>query len=444
MSSMRVHPIILKILEKRGISQNEIEQFFSWELKALPEITNLIDLPKAVNRIYEAISLNQKIGVYGDYDVDGTTSCALLYHFFKMIGVEIEVIQPSRFIEGYGIHNSSIDFALSKNIQVLITVDCGITSIETAEYAQGKLDLIITDHHQDAREKIPEAFAVINPNRRDEPSDSPLKTLAGVGVAFALALALRNKLISYDPSVPSIYPLLQFVAIGTICDMAHLDSMNLKLCRHGLKQLANTQFKGLKAFLSPEEYNLPFIESEKISFQIGPMINSKGRIEHPEIAFRLLVSETEAEAREFYSNLNQSNAERKFIQKNVFEEAKSLLLKEMKSDDLPVAILYSDNFHEGVIGIVASKIVETFNIPAIIFTKTEDKNIIKASARSCGELNIFELLKANEKYFTKFGGHKAAAGLSMNKENLINFKNDFMKLIKQIPPIMRKIIIYSI
>ena len=177
----QLHPIIQRLFDKKGLDQKKIETFLSWDLKSLPEMTKLKDLEKASQRIIEAINLNQKIGVYGDYDVDGTTSCALLYHFFKMLDVEIDIVQPSRFIEGYGLHLSSIDEAVEKNIKVLITVDCGITNNEAADSAKEKgLDLIITDHHKDAREKMPDAFAVINPNRRDEDPEGDLKTIGSI------------------------------------------------------------------------------------------------------------------------------------------------------------------------------------------------------------------------------------------------------------------------
>lgn len=165
----QLHPIVERLFKKRGFDQKKIEDFLSWDLKSIPELTSMKDLAKASARILDAIEKKEKIGVYGDYDVDGTTSCALLYHFFKLLDVEADLVQPSRFVEGYGLHLSSIDEAVEKKLSVLITVDCGITNNEAAEYARTKgLDLIITDHHKDARETMPNAYAVINPNRRDE------------------------------------------------------------------------------------------------------------------------------------------------------------------------------------------------------------------------------------------------------------------------------------
>lgn len=436
-----LHPAILRLFEKKGFDRKQIENLLSWDLKTIPDLMSLKDIKKASQRLIEAIDREEKIGVYGDYDVDGTTSCALLYHFFKMLGVEADLVQPSRFIEGYGLHLSSIEEAVEKKIKVLITVDCGITNNEAADLAREKgLDLIITDHHKDARETMPNAFAVINPNRRDE-NDGELKTLAGVAVAFALAVQVRNDLISLGQKIPSIYPLLQFVAIGTICDLAHLSPVNLKFVRHGLKLMKETEYPGLRAFFTADEMKAKTIPSEKLAFHVGPLINSKGRLDHPELALQLLISDNAETARECYNHLVTCNQERKFIQNEVFKEAREQVLREKSSlgseSEHLVTIVYQPHWHEGVIGIVASKLVETFKTPAIVFTNSEHEGIIKASCRSAGTLDIFNLLKQNEQLFIKFGGHKAAAGLSMPKENLLEFIKKINELLKHVPAIER-------
>ena len=398
----------------------------------------MLDLEKAALRIIEAMKNKEKMAIYGDYDVDGTTSCALLYQFFKMHDVEVALFQPSRFKEGYGIHPSSVDNALEVGVKVLISVDCGISNCETADYATEKnVDLIITDHHKDIRDEMPKAYAVINPNRRDEPADSPLTALAGVGVAFALCLVIKNILEKDGSKTPSIYPLLQYVAIGTICDMAKLNFMNIKLTRHGLKQITDTSYEGIIAFFNDEDRKAPFIPSEKISFYVGPLINSKGRLDHPEKALNLLIATNHKDAFENYSHLEISNMERKIIQKNVSDEARAQVIKNMRSDSPLINVLYQHDWHEGVIGIVASKMVETFDVPAVIFTNSEEVGVIKASCRSAGDLNLFEALKACEDLFIKFGGHKAAAGLSMKKENLEAFKKRITEYLKPIPEIQR-------
>jgi single-stranded-DNA-specific exonuclease len=432
-STTALNPVIIRLLKKRGISPDMIQDMLSWNLKDLPDLTHMIDLAKASERIIRAMSEQEKIGIYGDYDVDGTTSCALLWHFFQMIGVEVEVFQPSRFVEGYGVHVSSIDNAIEKNVKVLITVDCGITATATAEYAKGKLDLIITDHHTDGAPHIPEAFAVINPCRRDEPKDSPLKALAGVGVAFSLALQIKNDLAKMGRETPTLYPLLQFVAIGTISDLARMTPLNLRLTRHGLKQIPTTQYPGIRAFFSPEEMKATSIPSERISFHVGPHINSKGRLDHPERALKQLIAKDFNEAREHYAHLELANRDRRSIQAEVFQEAKQDVIDTIQGDELLMNIMYRPHWHEGVIGIVASKLVETFEVPAIVFTNAEEEGVIKASARSAGELNMFEMLDQCKEFFIKFGGHKAAAGLSMKKENFQAFKEKMYSLLKNIP-----------
>ncbi len=431
--------IIQKLFLKRGFDQSGIEEFLSWDLKKLPDLSSMKDTQKSAQIIVRALNENKKIAIYGDYDVDGTTSCALFYQFFDKIGYQVELIQPSRFVEGYGLHLSSIDDALEKDIGLMITVDCGITNNEAALYAKEKgLELIITDHHKDARDEMPQAAAIVNPNRRDETNDE-LRALAGVGVAFAVCVEVRKLLIEEGQDIESIYDLLQYVAIGTICDLATLNPMNLKLVRHGMRLIKTTQYEGLKAFFPPEDRSKDIIPSEKLSFNVGPLINSKGRLDHPEIALKLLIEKDNTKAREYYHQLEICNNERKNIQKEVYEEAYAQVLEEMKVSEPLIAIVYAPHWHEGVIGIVASKLVETFKIPAIVFSNAEEEGVIKASARSAGDLNIFNLLNDNSDLFIKFGGHKAAAGLSMPQETLEQFKNNMNQALLGIPAIERTV-----
>lgn len=438
--SSNIHPIISKILISRGIKEQNIPKMLSWDLLKIPSLTNLLDMDKCSSRIIKAIENNEKIGVYGDYDVDGTTSCALFYHFFKMLEIEIDLVQPSRFIEGYGIHPPSIDKAHEKGITLLLTVDCGITNLEAAKRAKEVgIDLIITDHHKDAAERMPDAFAIVNPNRRDEPIDSPLRVLAGVGVAFAICVDIRNKLIQKGQKIPSLYPLLEFVALGTICDLAKLTPLNLTLARHGLKQMPQTSYPGIRSFLTPDERKLSVLSSEKLSFQIGPMINSKGRLDHPEKALLLLNTDDSEKAYEYHSHLKICNDERKAIQNEIFSEAKNDVISSMHDTDNLINIVYAPNWHEGVIGIVASKLVEYFKIPAIVFADAEEDGIIKASARSAGSLDLFSCLDACKDLFIKFGGHKAAAGLSMPKDNLKEFRKRMDDILRKIPYIERSV-----
>ena len=436
----KFHPVIQRIFESREMDSSDIKEFLSWDLKDLPDLTSMKDMDKASTRILQAIENDEKIAIYGDYDVDGTTSCALLYHFFKMLDTEVGLIQPSRFIEGYGIHPPSVEKAKENGYKVLITVDCGITNNEAADKAKEiGIDLIITDHHKDAREEMPDAFAILNPNRRDEPEDCPMRALAGVTVGFALAVKIRQDLIAQGREIPSLYPLLQFAAIGTICDLAKLNPANLKIVRHGLKQIPTTKYAGIKAFFTPEERRRGFVPSEKLSFNIGPLINSKGRLDHPEKALQLLTTDDESIAFQYYSHLEVCNNERKFIQAEVYNEAKEQVLKSFKGQEHVISIVYAPEWHEGVIGIVASKLVECFKVPAIVFTNAEQDGVIKASARSAGTLNLFDCLNQNSDLFLKFGGHKAAAGLSMPKENLEQFITNMKATVSSFAAIERTV-----
>ncbi|HAZ12934.1 MAG: single-stranded-DNA-specific exonuclease RecJ [Bdellovibrionales bacterium GWA2_49_15] len=434
-----LHPTLLALLERRGYKGAQgVAEFLSWDLKRLSDLSELKDLSKAAQRVVLAVAAGEKIGIYGDYDVDGTTACALLYFFFKMLNIPVELIQPSRFVEGYGIHPSNIDAAVKRDIKVLITVDCGITAHDAALRAREvNLDLIITDHHKEAKEGLPVAFAVINPNRSDEAPDSPLKSLAGVAVAFCLALEIKKILEGQGKVIPSLYPLLQFVAIGTICDLAPMTPNNLKLVRHGLKQMADSCYSGLRSFFTPEERAAGKVLSEKCGFYIGPMINSKGRLEHPEKALELLIAEDSDRAFLCYNQLDISNRERKMIQAGVFELAREQMIRELEGDDPVASIAYSADWHEGVIGIVASKLVDTFKVPAIVFTNAQEEGLLKGSARSAGDLNIFEILQKLSHHFVRFGGHKAAAGMSLKKENLSAFTQEFKKILRTLPPLLR-------
>jgi single-stranded-DNA-specific exonuclease len=425
------HPIIHSLLKKRGMDEEDMKEFFSNDIGHIPDLIHLKDMDKASDRIIHAIKNNEKIAIYGDYDVDGTTASALLHHFFRIFGIKVPVIQPDRFVDGYGLHKSKLKEASEQGIDVFITVDCGITNIEEAKYANELgIDLIVTDHHKDATEEFSPAFAVINPNRRDEDTDSELTSLSGAGVAFFLCISIRKK---WGSPLPSLYSLLPLVAIGTICDLVPLKSTNLKLSRHGLMAMKTSEMPGIKCFLTPEERQYPIVDSDKLSFFIGPLINSKGRLDHPEMALKLLTCETIEEAYHLKGLLEDCNNERKRIQNNVFKEAKKQIVTEIDETDLLATLPYQKDWHEGVVGIVASKMVETFMCPSIVFTDSNEKGVIKASARTAGEFNIFEALKSFEHYFIKFGGHFAAAGLSMKKENYLPFKKDFKNYLKEVP-----------
>ena len=239
------------------MNDGDIADFLSWNLQQLPPLTSLRDIDLAAQKIVQVIEEEKIIGIYGDYDVDGTTACALFYRFLQLLSPSIQpanakLYQPGRLKEGYGLHSEAIDRAIADDVSLLITVDCGITNVEAAQHARERgLDLIITDHHQDGASEMPPALAVINPNRRDEDCHPDLKTLAGVGVAFALCWRVKEVFAERGRECPSLLPLLPLVAVGTVCDMVKLTPMNLKLVRHGLRAIANSPYEGIKKTFPP-------------------------------------------------------------------------------------------------------------------------------------------------------------------------------------------------
>ena len=261
-----------------------------------------------------------------------------------------------------------------------------------------------------------------------------------MGVAFALCVRLRELLMNSIQNCPSLYPLLPFVAVGTVCDMVELGPLNLKLVRHGLRALKDTQYEGLKQLFPPQQREKKIIPSEYISFQVGPLINSKGRLDHPEKALDLLTTDDPQSAFELLNHLKICNRKRRSIQAEIFEEAKEQVLSEMYGQEILINIVYAPDWHEGVIGIVASKLVETFKVPAIVFCQGQGqkKGILKGSARSAGYFNIHEALSGCCDLFLKFGGHPAAAGLSMPKENLLPLKDRLQDVMSHIPAIERR------
>ena len=433
-----LHPIIKNIFHSRNIPPPEIPAFLSWKLQDLPPLCCLLDLDKAAKRILRAIAQGQTIAIYGDYDVDGTTSCALSYHFFQTLGTTVKLYQPNRFTEGYGLHISSIDRALADQVTLLITVDCGITNESAITYAQKSgIDIIVTDHHKDGLPQMPPAFAIVNPHRRDETCPPQLKTLAGVGVAFALYVRIRELVIESGQNCPSLYPLLPLVAIGTLCDMVPLSPMNLKLIRHGLHAAKTSNLEGIKKLFPPSQRTREIIDGEHLTFFVGPLINSKGRLEHPQKALELLLTNDPDTAFQTFNHLKQCNQQRKTIQAQIFDEAQQQIRESMDGQDTLINIAYAPHWHEGVIGIVATKLVETFKVPAIVLCDSTQPGIIKGSARSAGHFNIYQGLCQCSELLVKFGGHQAAAGLSMPKQHLNQLKKQLQQHLGEIPAITR-------
>lgn len=404
--------IICRFLAARGFNVEQVQVYLNPSLKTmLPDPSVLKDMDQAVARLAKAIYGSEKIAVFGDYDVDGATSSALLARFFKRLGIPLRIYIPDRIEEGYGPNCCAFEKLKQEGISVVITVDCGTTSHGPLQFAaEIGLDVIVIDHHA-AEPKLPPAVALVNPNRLDE--NSPLKSLAACGLCFLLAVALnRNlRLSGYYKTrpEPDLLSLLDLVALGTVCDVMPLTGLNRVYVAQGLKVLARRQNLGLKALYdvagiqeAPSAYHLGFI--------LGPRINAGGRVGQADLGARLLCSEDPQEVQEIAQALNQLNQQRKDIEQQVLEEA--LILAQMQ--DAPFILVAGKGWHPGVIGIVASRLKERFNRPACVVA-IDAEGIGKGSGRGVSGLDLGAMIHAARQkgLLLAGGGHAMAAGFSV-------------------------------
>lgn len=404
---------MLSILESRGLTtEEEIEKFIESSLSDLRNPFDLKDMEKAVDFILEKRDKKQNIWIYGDYDVDGITSTSLLYLAFKEIGINVEYYIPLRD-EGYGLNKHAIKEIKDNGGDLIITVDCGISSIEEVDYANElRMDMIITDHHE-INNELPKALCVINCKREDNIYN--FKSLAGVGTAFMLVLALYKKLNIEE----SAYKYLDIAAIGTVADIVPLVEDNRIIVKRGLEQLKKTKWNGLKTLLRKifPDFREKEYDTYDIGFIIAPVFNAAGRLEDAKMGVELFTSDDNKICDEMSYTLMEKNAERKEIQSDIFECAVNEIEKN-KLYEKNVIIVAEKNFHHGVIGIVASKIVDRYYKPAIIMEIKEDEGIAVASCRSIEGFNIIEALNSMKELFLKYGGHAGAAGFSIPIENI--------------------------
>lgn len=405
--------IFKNILSRKLNDQTEVYQFLHPELKDMYHPYLLKDMEKAVKRIQEGIEKKEKICIYGDYDVDGITSVSLLLKCFKQLKYPVEYYIPDRHDEGYGLNLSAVQSIRDSGVTILITVDCGIASVSEALLAESiGLDMIITDHHE-CQEEIPKAFAVINPKQKD--CFYPYNMLAGVGIAYKLAAALLEDLI-----IPVRDELLELAAFGTIADIAPLTDENRIIAKHGLAALSKTKSIGFSALIACSDLKGKEITAGHVGFMLAPKINAAGRIDDPKIAVILLTTEDESEAIEIASVLKDTNDKRQQMEKDIVDEAIRQLESREDYKEQHISIVQGEGWNSGVIGIVASRLVERFHKPAIVFSITDQK--AKGSARSIDGFDIFEALCVFAPMFDKFGGHEQAAGLTVPLENFYDFK----------------------
>jgi len=406
-----VSEIMAKLMIARNIEFDEINNFLKGSLDDLKDPYDLKDMEKLVDRIDRAIKNNEKICIYGDYDVDGITSITIMYQFLTKLGAHVMYYLPDRLIEGYGINNNALDEIKDKGVTLVITVDCGITAISEVEHAKEiGLDICITDHHECA-ETIPDAVAIVNPKRRD--SNYNFRLLAGVGVAFKTITAISMK---YNLPKEEYLRFIDIVAIGTISDIVPLIGENRIISKYGLKAMAQTENIGLKALI--KLVNAKEMDSMMVSFGMAPRINACGRMGNASAAVKLLLEKNEAKAEQMALGLDELNQERKNVETIIYEDALNMI-KEKGLESKNSIVLYNSSWHNGVIGIVASRLVNMYYKPVILLTK--EHGTIRGSGRCPICFSIYDALTECKESVIQFGGHELAAGLSLEEEKIEEF-----------------------
>ncbi len=421
-------PVVANLLVNRGIDTPEAaRQYLYPTLDTLLDPMEMADMQKAVDRIMAAKQKNEKIVIYGDYDVDGVTSSALLFRFFTAVGMDAGYYIPDRETEGYGLNKEALDKLKSDGADLVITVDNGISSNEQVDHANEiGLDVIITDHHQ-INGPLPSAMAVLNPGRRDCPY--PFKELPGVGIAFKLCVALRRAI--HDDGVPknklpNLKQHLDIVAIGVIADLAPLVGENRTLVRHGLRQIIDSSKLGIASLIEVSRIG-DQITSTDVAFDLAPRLNSAGRLGHAGPALELLITDNRQHARQTAQLLDEQNSHRKGIQKEIFEQAVSLINAQGDHSEGKAIVLESDEWNAGVVGIVASKLADKFNAPVLL--ARFDGAVGKGSGRSVPGLNLNECMKKCADKLMKFGGHKAAVGFTVTRDQFTAFKESLVHVV---------------
>lgn len=418
-NDFKLTDIMSKLLLARDIKYNEIDKFLNGTLKDIKDPYLLKDMNKLVDRIDKAIQNKEKICIYGDYDVDGITSITIMYQFLSSLGADVTYYLPDRLIEGYGVNTSALDVIKKRGVSLVITVDCGITAVEETKYAKSiGLDICITDHHECA-EILPDAIAIVNPKQKDDSSE--YKFHAGVGVAFKCLMALSKK---YGLSENSYLKYLDIVAIGTISDIVALTDENRIISKYGLAMIKNTQNIGLKALI--ELLDIKEIDSTAVSFSLAPRINACGRMGKAGVAVELLLEKDIEKAKQIAITLDELNTKRQEIEKEIFENAIDMINLNGMENKKSI-VLYNKSWHNGVIGIVASKLVNMYQKPVILLTK--ENNVIRGSGRCQQGISLYDSLTKCKDTLIQFGGHELAAGLSIEEENLQKFIDEFEKVI---------------
>jgi single-stranded-DNA-specific exonuclease len=420
MSALNITRPLAELLVQRGIYDFDMAKaFFRPDLNSLHDPFLMKDMVKAVDRIKEALSLNEKILIYGDYDVDGTTSVALVYSYFKDLKASCLAYVPDRYKEGYGLSLRGIDYAKQENASLIICLDCGIKAVDKVAYANSKgIDIIICDHHRPGS-VLPKAVAVLDPKQED--CNYPYKELCGCGIGFKLIQALQK---SINEPFEKLLPYLDLVVTAIGSDIVPITGENRILAYHGLEILnknPRTGFKALMGMVKKDNFSIT-----DVVFIIGPRINAAGRMEHGLEAVNLLVEKDLQSATAKAKAIEEYNLERRSTDQSITKEALEQIIS-LGEEHTKTTVVYHESWHKGVIGIVASRLTETFYRPTLVFTKSG--NYLAASARSVYGFDIYNALEASSEYIEQFGGHKYAAGLTIREENYIQFRKKFEQVV---------------
>ena len=424
---LQVHPLVIGILAARGcVTPDEIRMFLTPALSDMLDPFLLRGMDKAVARLMAAHRTGEKVCVYGDYDVDGITGTALLVSFLRVTGFTCSYFIPNRFDDGYGLNLVSIESIIAMGATLIVSVDCGITAVDEAALCRQRgVDLIIVDHHS-PKEILPDACAVLDPLQPG--CGYPFKFLAGVGVAFNLLVALRSALRDAGAfkvaDLPDLRKWLDLVALGTIADVVPLINQNRIYACHGLKQLAQPSRPGIQALKRVAGIKEGAVTCGQVGFRLAPRLNAAGRMESAVPGVDLLMSDSLDESLLIASELDSANAERQAIERRIFDEAVSLV---ESSGDYPgrrSIVLASEEWHQGVIGIVASRLVERYHRPTVLIALTED-GLGKGSGRSIPGFHLLDALSPCSRHLLRFGGHRYAAGISLNAADVPDFAETF-------------------
>lgn len=418
---INISPEISQILNNRGINnEKDAEIFMNPSLEYLRDPFLMKDMDKAVKRIKKAIENNENIYIYGDYDVDGVSSTSILYIYFKSIDYPVKYYIPNRLEEGYGINEEAIRKISSDDCNLIITVDCGITSVKEVEIANELgIDVIITDHHE-CQSEIPNAYAIVNPKQED--CNYPFDMICGCGVAFKLIQALTDK----EEFKTSMYNYLEIVTLATICDIVPLVDENRIIVKNGLKLMKEGKNLGLRELIKVCGIETNKIGSSHIGYSVGPRINASGRLGYSYLGVQLFTTDSQEEAKEIANILESKNIERQMIESKMYKEAEEVMANDESYKDDKVLVIAHEGWQHGVIGIVASKLTEKYYKPTVLLTIEGDE--ATGSARSIKGFSIFEALESCKDLMNKFGGHDQAAGLALNRNNIMELKERINKI----------------